>query len=283
MGPDPGVLKVFGLNAATCAPEFIAETAIARVWRVRLTDGRWAALKHYYKGRLGNEAAGLDWMAGQDPRLVARVYERRDASALIEWLAGPSLGDLARSGEDDKACALLAELAGSLATKSGTALEGLPQVADWFGDLFALEFDAACPEPLKADIRMAQELAQALLQSALEPRALHGDLHHDNVILTEAGPRAFDAKGVWADPCYELANAFRNPKGMGAALRQPARIGRFAGLAGRELGVPSGRMLQWAAAKSALSIAWTSNGCLSDSAEAPLLAALLAAVGDHAA
>lgn len=55
---------------------------------------------------------------------------------------------------------------------------------------------------------------------------------------------------------YDLANAFRNPKGGDAAVWWPERLTRLAGLAATALNTDPTRMLDWAAAKCALSIAW---------------------------
>lgn len=275
--PPAALLASFGISALATAAQWVGETGHARVWKLRGPDGRWAALKDYTRGDHGNEAAGFDWMATQDEGLVAQIYQRTPSAALIEWLDGPSLGDMSRGGQDPEACETLAELAGALHKGPQTCSSRMPHLSSWLDDLFALTFAPDCPSSLRADVKAAQALARDLLRTSPEPRALHGDLHHDNVIMTKTGARAFDAKGVWGEPAYELANAFRNPKGMGDRLRDEARIMKLADLAAAKLHAPKDRILDWAAAKSALSIAWCCGGTLSQSGEAALLTRLLEA------
>jgi len=101
-----------------------------------------------------------------------------------------------------------------------------------------------------------------------------GDLHHDKARLAEDSYLAFDAKGVVGDRAYELANAFRNPKGVEALVRDPARIERL--LAQWSLGfrVAPERLLDWAVAKCALSIAWQAGTDLSGDSDLDLLEVL---------
>lgn len=277
MLPHDAVLRGVGLDPLRCEGEFFAQTNIAQVWKLRLEDGRIVALKHYQNNHLGNEATGYDWMAGQSPALVAQVYGRSSDAMVFEWLEGPSLGDLSRGGRDAEACDHLAGLAAGLAETRSAIDAPLPCVSTWFEALFEVRIDAACPAGLRADMKAAQALARRLLDSTTERCALHGDLHHDNVILTRDGPRAFDAKGVMADPAYEMANAFRNPKGMGDVMRDAQRIERFADQVCAALTVERPRLLEWVAAKSALSIAWSCKGALRETAQAPMLGAFLKA------
>ena len=80
---------------------------------------------------------------------------------------------------------------------------------------------------------------------------------------------------TWGDPAYELANAFRNPKGAADLQRDPARISHLARIWSQGLDIERTRLLQWAAVKCALSIAWRAKGVLRDDKEADLLSLLL--------
>ena len=266
------VMADWGLTA----PEPLAETGIARLFTV--SDGKTRrVLKLYHGGGMGNEAGGLallrHWQGSPSAVTVRRACQ--DA-VLMDLLKGPSPGDMARAGQDMTACATLAGVAARLHRVAGLP-SGLTPLEVWCAPLLAIEFGPDCPKGLRRDMERAAALCRALLGSAPSPVALHGDLHHDNVILTRDGPMSFDPKGLMGDPAFELANALRNPKGCRALQRDPERILRCLELYARVLSVPLPRMAGWAAAKCGLSIAWRAKGVLSGDAEADLLASLLEA------
>ncbi len=221
---------------------------------------------------MGNEGPGFAYLKALGGSGAAKVYAQTTDAAVIEWLSGPSLGDLARSGQDKAAMAELAVVATRLQSNDLPSIPGLQRIEDWFGALFSLEFSAALPIQTRETVAHAQVLAHRLLANQSNRQTLHGDLHHDNVRLGARGYCAFDAKGVIGDRAYELANAFRNPRGAEALIRDPARIKACAACWGDAMGVAPRRMLEWAAAKTALSIAWRNGAVLKDDAELDLLA-----------
>ncbi|MBN9888049.1 aminoglycoside phosphotransferase family protein [Salipiger abyssi] len=258
-------------------PQAVARTALAQVWKVRQQGGAPAALKLYHRGHPGNERDGFAWLAAAGPALSCGVIhaDPDKGAALFGWLDGPPLGDLARAGRDEEAGEILARLAEASFRHSFPPDFRPIALPDYAAKLFALRIGADCAPSLRADMRRAIRLAETLFRDDQGLRPLHGDLHHDNVILTGAGPRAIDAKGVLGPRPYERANAFRNPRGMGDALRDPAIIRARAARWAAASGVSPAGMLHWAAAKCALSIAWRSSGLLTRDPEADLLARFL--------
>jgi streptomycin 6-kinase len=249
----------------------LATTAAAELHEVRRDDRR-AVLKLWPQGHAGNEAAGVRLMqAWAGPHMVAILGAGPD-SVLMEALDGPSLGDLSRQGRDAEACRLLADTARALHA-GRPQLADLPTVGVWFERLFALPL-GTCPASVRRDMTRAQALARDLIATTAQPVPLHGDLHHDNVILTATGPKAFDAKGLTGDPAFELANAIRNPKGIPATVRDPGRIAACLDTYADALDVSRHRLAGWAAAKCAHSIAM--RGQPDTDPEADLLSALLA-------
>lgn len=126
------------------------------------------------------------------------------------------------------------------------------------------------------------DLAQALARFHLSnphplARTLHGDLHHDNVLSGPRGWLAIDPKGVWGDPAYETANAFRNPEGFGESIFDPDRLHRMAAHFSHRLGLPPQRLLDWAAAHCALSTRWALEDGKDMAEDLRLLPLLLAA------
>lgn len=270
-GPDPDLLETFQASD----PVLVDETALATIWKVLRPGGQPAALKVYHNGDMRNEARGFDLLEAWDGRGAARLFQRNGSAALIEWLEGPSLGDLTRRGQDRLACRELAKAANCVHGGARVPRSGFPVLADWFQSLFNLKIGPGCPQDTQHDIAKCQALARKLLASQRDLVPLHGDLHHDNVRLGARGYCVFDAKGVLGDKAYELANAFRNPKGAEQIVRDPARIRYLAQTWARSFGVERRRLLDWAAAKCALSIAWRAEGDLEDDREFDLLSCLV--------
>lgn len=274
--PDNALMAHFGLEAAT----FIERTAFGTIWRARQIHGDLVCLKVYHGGKMRNEASGFRVLLACDGVAAARVYDLASGAAVLEWLDGPSLGDMARNGDDVQACEILADVARRFQQACHGFDASLPTLGDWFESLFRLEFAATCPPATQTNIAACRDLARRLLADSNDIAPLHGDLHHDNVRRGSRGYCAFDAKGVLGDRAYELANAFRNPRGAAALVRDPERIERLADVAAAVLSVDRRRVLAWAAVKTGLSIAWRAKGLLAADPEFDLLSVLLAKAND---
>ncbi|NOD63018.1 MULTISPECIES: aminoglycoside phosphotransferase family protein [unclassified Ruegeria] len=255
-------------------PELVAETGQAQVWKVLSKHGP-AALKLYRRPDRGNEAPGSALLNAWRDRGAVRIFNEERSAVLMEWLDGPSLGDIARSGRPDDTTRILAETAARLHGKASVRVQGLRPLDQVFTPLFNCAFAPTCPTLLRNDVLSAMAMGRHLLKSQLTPVPLHGDLHPDNIIMTDAGPRVFDAKGYIGDPAFELANALRHPKGMRDLVRDPRQIETCLSLYSKALKVPKKRLAQWAAAKCALSIYWRSDGAIDNDPEADLLNLLL--------
>ncbi|WP_171115456.1 aminoglycoside phosphotransferase family protein [Ruegeria sp. HKCCA5463] len=251
-------------------PELVAETAQARVWKVRSEHGP-AALKLYRGPDRGNEEPGTALLKAWHDRGAVRVLNEERNAVLMEWLEGPSLGDIARAGRPEDSVAILAETAARLHGKATADVDGLKPLNQVVAPLFGCTFAPACPTLLRKDVLSATNLGQHLLISQPMPVPLHGDLHPDNIILTHNGPRVFDAKGYAGDPAFELANALRHPKGMTELVRDPRQIETCLSLYSEAMNVSEKRLAQWAAVKCALSICWRSEGAIENDPEADLL------------
>lgn len=236
-------LARFGLSG----PQPLAQTGTSTLWTVRQAGAALVVLKLLHPGET-EEARGADYLQALDGQGAVRVLDRDGSAILMEHCPGPSLGDLARSGQDDAATEALCEVMATLHATRIAPLD-LHPLAARFSPLTSFSLDG--------DLGEAAELARALLADPVPPVALHGDLHHDNVLSSPRGWLAIDPKGVLGDPAYETANAFRNPLGLGERLFDPARIERLAEQFSRRLGQPRDRVLGWAAAHCALSTRWS--------------------------
>lgn len=270
--PTRKILKKFDVST----PVFAAESPLAVVWKVQRRNG-FAALKCYHDGDTKNEWPGFALIDALDGAGVVQVYQYDDGVALMEWLDGPSLGDLARSGHDTKAAEILADVAGQIHAKSALLSQTLPRVEETFHALFSLVSPADVDDRVRENIHQSIGLAHRLLATEAEQIALHGDLHHDNVKRTMSGYKAFDAKGEIGPRAYEFANSFRNPLGAPHLVNDPARAAQMAQIWGASSDTPPNTMLQWAAARAALSLAWSQD--LGDTDDSRMLAMLLELLG----
>ena len=251
-------------------PRLIARTATSTVWAVRQADGQMAVLKVLNPGQT-EEARGAVYLQALAGQGAVQVYARDSRAILMEHCPGPSLGDLARAGQDAEATEALCSVIRTLhaARPDPTGLEPL-----------ATRFAPLTTASLDGDMAVAARIARVLLANPAPAQALHGDLHHDNVLHSARGWLAIDPKGVCGDPAYEPANAFRNPDGLGERLFDPTRIHSLADRFAHRLGQHPHRLLGWAAAHCALSTRWSLEAGQDITEDLRLLPLLLAA---HAA
>lgn len=266
MNPPDDVLADLSLSD----PVFVAETSIACVWKVQWGN-RPAALKIYKNRDPKGEDVGFALMQALDGVGMARIDHFADGVGVLEWLDGPTLGDLSRGGQDDLANRLLIGVA-DLVHQAPMALPLTP-LADQFVALRHLQPDPAWPVQLRDMLQQARDIANHLIGNQIEIKALHGDLHHDNIIRTTDGCRAIDPKGLIGDRAYDLANAFKNPVGAPDVYLDPGRAARMADQWAAQWQTTPKRLLGWAVAHCALSITWAN--AFDDRTETDILAMLL--------
>ena len=194
----------------------------------------------------------MQWWDGDG---AARVLARSDDAVLLERALGPaSLSEWARMGRDDEACRMLYAVAARLHAPTTKPPPELVPLSRWFR---ALEPAAARHGGILA---RCAEAASTLLGEPREVGALHGDLHHDN--LLDFGPHgwlAIDPRGLLGERGFDFANIFTNPDLADPSRPVATEPGRFA----RRLEVVAGaaglereRLLRWILAWAGLSAAW---------------------------
>jgi streptomycin 6-kinase len=248
-------------------PQPLVRTATSTLWTVTRPDGSLAVLKLLHPGQI-EEARGASYLQALSGRGAVQVYARHGPAILMEHCPGPSLGDLSRAGRDTEATEILCDVIQTLhaAPVDRTGLEPL-----------AHRFAPLTEATLDDDLGRAAQIARDLPADPVPPVALHGDLHHDNILSSPRGWLAIDPKGVSGDPAYEPANAFRNPDGLGARLFDPDRIQHLADRLSARLDLSPRRLLGWAAAHCALSIRWSQEDGRDIAQDLRLLPRLLAA------
>ena len=192
----------------------------------------------------------MAWWAGEG---AAPVLAHDDGVALLARAEGPGrLGEMARRGRDDEACRILCAVAARLHARPAPDLVPL---AAWFGDLHQ-----AAAERGGILVRCS-DIARMLLAAPREVVALHGDLHHGNVLdFGAAGWLAIDPKGLVGERGFDFATLFVNPDGADPTPPVAVDPGRFA----RRLDVVTdaarldrARLLRWIVAWCGLSVVWS--------------------------
>lgn len=136
----------------------------------------------------------------------------------------------------------------------------LPTVRDWTRELDDLrrKFGGGTgPIPARL-VEQAESLFADLLASSESPVLLHGDLHHENILLAGADRwLAIDPHGVVGEPGFEVGSLLRNP--LPQVYEWPdlprittRRLDQLSDL----LGLDRQRLAAWALAAAILSVAW---------------------------
>lgn len=241
---------------------------LAREWRVTIEESFETATSLIAYGRRDGRRVvlkvvknpGDEWRSGEilnafDGRGVVRVYEYVDGAMLIERFDPASaLVDLALAGRDEEATAILAGVIGAMTPKG--SVPGCPTVHDWAKSFsrYVASGDDQLPAPLVAE---AHRLYADLCESQTNPRLLHGDLQHYNVLFDrDRGWLAIDPKGVIGEIEYEIGAALRNPGERPNLFVEPATIERRLRQFTSALRVNYSRALAWGFAQAVLSAIW---------------------------
>ena len=238
-------------------PERIA--ACERRWSLAVGDPFPNLSYHWVAPASRQDGSGLVLKLGvPNPELTSqidalRAWEGRGSVHLVEadavegvillerLLPGSSLAE-----PDDESIAIALDVMQRL--HAVTPPPSLPSLADWTRGLERAH--AAGFEP--ALVSRALTLREQLLASAPQSVLLHGDLHHDNILLSERGWLAIDPKGVVGDPAYEPATFLYNPPDrLLGSTEIGRRVDRFA------VRLDRSRVVGWAVVQAVLSAWWT--------------------------
>ena len=171
----------------------------------------------------------------------ALLLERAMGTRSLAWMAG--------NGRDDEATRILCAAAARLHAPRAKPLPELIGLEPWFEQLW--------PAPSKYGGIFAESArtARLLLDDPREVGALHGDLHHDNVLdFGDRGWLAIDPKRLHGERGFDYANIFCNPEERTDVARE--RFHRRVGIVVEAARIERKRQLQWILAWCGLSAAW---------------------------
>jgi streptomycin 6-kinase len=209
-----------------------------------LLHGKRAMLKI---ARIEEEANGCRLLAWWDGAGAARVHQLDDHAAVLEW-GGPALADYAEL-DDDRATRILCEVAATLHAASDRLEpqpDGLIPLRTWFRSLFARAGSGGF-------YARAAAVALRLLDDPTDQVALHGDLHHGNVLdFGDRGWLAIDPKFLVGHRAFDYTNILCNPSQALAERQFDQRVDLICELAG----IPRTSLLEWTVAWTGLSASW---------------------------
>ena len=245
-------------------------------------DGTPAVLKvGFPNDELRAEMAALRHFDGQGMVRLLAADEENCALLLERIIPGETLWD----ADDEYATARLLDVMPQL-WKPYLGEYLFPSTADW-GRGFARFRQCHNGATGKLDQRLvekAEKIFFELLVSSAMPVLLHGDLHHDNLLLHDESARstplrrnspifektassdchpprrivlAIDPKGVLGEPCYEVGAFLRNPLPGLLKKENPRKLTeRRVDMIVERLGFERQRVLGWGFAQAVLSAIW---------------------------
>lgn len=242
----------WGITAA----RLIADTPSSHVYRVE-RSGETSAIAKLLKPKGAHERPGMDFLDFRQGLGAVHLLDRVGDASLIEDAGRLSLREHRLVAGDERSNTIVADLLPRLHAHSPVpAPAGLVPLARHFQPLLDCRLGNAAA-PLAANLRMAAGIAAEMLAEQTAVRPLHGDLHHDNILLSPRGWLAIDPQGLVGDPAYDVANIFGNPDGAFDEIVNPDRIAGLARLFAGVLGCPADKILRFAIAHAGLSICWS--------------------------
>ncbi len=235
-----------------------ADGVVSVTRTARLLPVRWQgepAMLKVFADPAGEDLRGsvlLTWWNGDG---AARVFAQSDTALLMERAIGPrSLAGMAANGRDDEACRLLCAVAARLHAPRSEPLPRLTPLHHWFAEL------APVARTEGGILMRAADTARILLADPRDVAALHGDLHHGNVLDFGArGWLAIDPKALLGECGFEFAAMFTNPdlaEPTKCVARDADRFVRRIETVAAAAGLERLRLLNWILAGSGLSAAW---------------------------
>lgn len=219
-------------------------------------DGRAVVLKvGVPHAELGCQVAALRLSDGRGMVRLLEAEPDHGALLLERLLPGTMLTQVA----DERATEIAAGVMQPLWQPVPDA-HCFPTVAEWAEGLadFRASFHGGVGPLPRCLMERAGGLFAELLSSQAEPVLLHGDLHHENILLSERGWLAIDPKGVVGEPAYETGALLRNPMPQVASWPdlpriQARRVDQLVDL----LGFDRQRIIGWGIAQAVLSACWS--------------------------
>lgn len=205
------------------------------------------------------EVAGLKATRGQ--HMVRLLYsDLASAGMLLERvLPGTALRDQ-ENRTDNEGTRIAAESLLSIWTAPPASPGDLIPLERWFRILFRYEEqlrNGRADRPLPQDVTITAVAAARLLLATDDPVVLHGDLHHDNILINRSGGwTIIDPKGLIGDRSYDVGTWMLNPPPASETAEYAILLARRTGIFADVLGIDRSRIIAGALVHSALAASW---------------------------
>jgi streptomycin 6-kinase len=223
-------------------------------------------------GRRGNQAVvlklvkhpGDEWHSGQILEVFngngcVQVYQHEPGAVLVEKLQpGHSLSELTLADRDEEATEILANVILQMsAAESPLELSEFGATVESWGKGFAKYIATGDDQISMSLVEAGQQVYASLCASQTQPRLLHGDLQHYNVLFdSERGWLAIDPKGVAGELEYEVGAFMRNPFERPDLFLSRSIVERRLNQLTAKLNLNYERALAWSFAQAVLSAIW---------------------------
>lgn len=200
------------------------------------------------------ERKGSLLMVWWDGNGAAKVLEHNENALLLEMILGDhiSLVDMVKQNRDNEATSIICSVVKKLHAIKKEPFLGIKTLEIWFKDLW--------PAAAKYGgiIQQCAIIAREVLANQKDIVVLHGDLHHQNVLYSDAkGWVVIDPKGLLGERAFDYANIFCNPDKETAIA--PGRFMERLEIVSKEADLDTVYLLKWIIAWCGLSAAWILN------------------------
>lgn len=185
------------------------------------------------------------------------IFEFDENYIWMEFLSGGTLKASILDGvvSDNEATEISCQILSSIHSCAASLPVELPSLESRFHSLLVNPPQFPALEEL---FSIAQTKTRQLLNSAEASVLLHGDFHHDNLMLSECKEwKLIDAKGLIGPAAYDYANLFLNPAGCSSVISSEDRILQMATIIERETAHSANLILEFAFVHACLSICWS--------------------------
>ncbi|OHV76357.1 aminoglycoside phosphotransferase family protein [Rhizobium sp. LCM 4573] len=234
----------------------IADTVAGTVYEVTRARGEIDIVKVLKKKALADNLRGVDFLEWRDGIGAIRVLARSGNVILLEHAGNETLRDRLVSHGDAQATEIAAEVLMKYHRSSDVPPPAtLQPLQRYFESLFR-KAEADRRQGVESSYREGAAMAEALIADQRDVRPLHGDLHHENIMLGPRGWLIIDPVGLIGDAALDVANMFSNPLDRFDLTRDENRIASMAEVFAKTLGRDVRTLLRYAFAYGCLSAAW---------------------------
>lgn len=232
----------------------LADTNSSHIWKATITGAENSpVIVKILKPAGHEELRGAYYMRERNGHGAIRLLDLQldPSMMLLEYAGDYDLKAHLEAGHDAETIRIAADVIRALHNPSGQALPSeLQPLRKHFKSLFDLA------DTVQGTYAEATKLALHLLDQPHESIALHGDLHHENIIQSSRGWLAIDPHGLCGDAAFDCANLFYNPLDRDDLCLDERRALAMAETFSVAIGKPASYILDYAFCYGCLSAAW---------------------------